>query len=185
MSAVAATAQPRRDDGPDQQVKKLADTKREAAETQAKLLAAGAYRLTDDPTKTSGPPTALKSVPHFNMAPLENAIDHLKRSAKAYDTALAAKGGAQSDGTKAKLIELARQSSWQADRQAPSRDDGRYNRAAKFVAPKELRHRWQSAPRRPVARTTRVISWLVDPLDCAARTPSWLLELSQINTAVR
>jgi N-acetylated-alpha-linked acidic dipeptidase len=91
------------------QVKKLADTKREAAETQAKLLAADAYRLTDDPTKTSGPPTPLKSVPHFNMAPLENAIDHLKRSAKAYDTALAAKGAAQSDATKAKLIELARQ----------------------------------------------------------------------------
>ena len=91
------------------QVKKLADTKREAAETQAKLLAAGAYRLTDDPTKSSGPPTALKSVPHFNMAPLENAVDHLKRSAKAYDTALAAKGAAQSNAAKAKLIELARQ----------------------------------------------------------------------------
>src|SRR6266851_1294012 len=91
------------------QVKKLADTKREAAETQAKLLAAGTYRLTDDPTKTSGPPTPLKSVPHFNMAPLENAVDHLKRSAKAYDTALAAKGAAQSDASKAKLIELARQ----------------------------------------------------------------------------
>jgi N-acetylated-alpha-linked acidic dipeptidase len=91
------------------QVKKLADTKREAAEAQAKMLAADAYRLTDDPTKTSGPPTALKSVPHFNMAPLENAVDHLKRSAKAYDTALAAKGATQSNATKAKLIELARQ----------------------------------------------------------------------------
>jgi N-acetylated-alpha-linked acidic dipeptidase len=91
------------------QVKKLADTKREAAETQAKMLAADAYRLTDDPTKTSGPPKPLKNVPHFNMAPLENAVDHLKRSAKAYDTALAAKGAAQSDATKAKLIELASQ----------------------------------------------------------------------------
>jgi N-acetylated-alpha-linked acidic dipeptidase len=91
------------------QVKKLADNKREAAETQAKLLAANAYHLTDDPTKTSGPPTPLKRVPHFNMAPLENAVDHLKRSAKAYDTALAAKGAGQSNATKAKLIELARQ----------------------------------------------------------------------------
>jgi len=91
------------------QVKKLADTKREAAETQAKMLAANAYHLSDDPTKTSGPPTALKRVPHFNMAPLENAIDHLKRSAKAYDTTLAAKGAGQSTATKAKLIELARQ----------------------------------------------------------------------------
>jgi N-acetylated-alpha-linked acidic dipeptidase len=91
------------------QVKKLADTRREAAETQAKLLAANAYHLNDDPTKTSGPPTALKRVPHFNMAPLENAVDHLKRSAKAYDTALAAKGAGQSNANKAKLIELARQ----------------------------------------------------------------------------
>jgi N-acetylated-alpha-linked acidic dipeptidase len=91
------------------QVKKLADSKREAAETQAKMLASNAYRLADDPTKTSRPPTALKSVPHFNMAPLENSIDHLKRSAKAYDSALAAKGGSQSQTVKAKLIELARQ----------------------------------------------------------------------------
>jgi N-acetylated-alpha-linked acidic dipeptidase len=91
------------------QVKKLADTKREAAENQARLLAANAYHLVDDPTKTSGPPTALKRVPHFNMAPLEDAVDHLKRSAKAYDTALAAKGAAQSVATKAKLIDLARQ----------------------------------------------------------------------------
>jgi N-acetylated-alpha-linked acidic dipeptidase len=106
------------------QVKKLADTKREAAETQAKLLAADAYRLTDDPTKTSGPPTPLKSVPHFNMAPLENAIDHLKRSAKAYDTALAAKGATQSDETKAKLIDLARlaEQSLAVDVGLPGRD---------------------------------------------------------------
>ena len=106
------------------QVKKLADTKREAAETQARLLAANAYRLTDDPTKTSGPPTPLKSVPHFNMAPLENAVDHLKRSAKAYDTALAAKGAAQSNAVKAKLIELARQTeqSLAVDVGLPGRD---------------------------------------------------------------
>jgi N-acetylated-alpha-linked acidic dipeptidase len=91
------------------QVKKLADTRREAADAQAKMLAADAYRLADDPTKTGGPPTPLKSVPHFNMAPLENAVDHLKRSAKTYDTALAAKGAAQSTAIKAKLIDLARQ----------------------------------------------------------------------------
>jgi N-acetylated-alpha-linked acidic dipeptidase len=106
------------------QVKKLADLKREAAETQAKLLAASAYRLTDDPTKTSGEPTPLKSVPHFNMAPLENAVDHLKRSAKAYDTALATKGAAQSNATKVKLIELARQTeqSLAVDVGLPGRD---------------------------------------------------------------
>jgi N-acetylated-alpha-linked acidic dipeptidase len=92
------------------QVKKLADTKRQAAETQAKLLAANAFRLADDPNKTSGSPTVLKRVPHFNMAPLDNAVDPLKRSAKAYDTALTTRGARQSSETKAKLIELARQS---------------------------------------------------------------------------
>jgi N-acetylated-alpha-linked acidic dipeptidase len=91
------------------QVKRLADSKREAAQTQARMLAADTFRLADDPTKTGGPPTALKSVPHFNLAPLENAIDHLKRSAKDYDAALAAKGAAQSNATKEKLIDLARQ----------------------------------------------------------------------------
>jgi N-acetylated-alpha-linked acidic dipeptidase len=91
------------------QVKRLADSKREAAQTQERMLAADSFRLADDPTRTGGLPTALKSVPHFNMAPLENAIDHLKRSAKAYDTALAAKGAAQSNATKEKLIDLARQ----------------------------------------------------------------------------
>ena len=94
------------------EVKKLADTKREAAETQAKMIAANAYRLADDPTKTSGPPTPLKSVPFFNLAPLENAVDRLKRSAKAYDTALAAKGAAHP---------MRPRRSWSSSRGRPSR----------------------------------------------------------------
>ena len=88
------------------QVKKLADTKRETAETQGKLLAAGAYRLADDPTQTRGDPTPLKAVPQFNFAPLEDAADHRKRSAKAYDSALAARGAALSPDAKAKLSKL-------------------------------------------------------------------------------
>ena len=88
------------------QVKKLADSKRDMADTQAKLLAAGAYKLADDPKETRGDPTPLKAVPHFNFAPLEDAVDHLKRSAKAYDAALAAKGGALSPDAKARLSKL-------------------------------------------------------------------------------
>jgi N-acetylated-alpha-linked acidic dipeptidase len=91
------------------EVKKLADTKRDAAEAQAKMLATGAYRLADDPTKTSGAPTPLRSVPHFNLVPLESAIDRLKKSSKDYDTALAAKGSTLSDKSKSQLFELARQ----------------------------------------------------------------------------
>ena len=71
------------------QVKKLADEKREEAETQAKLLRDRAFQLAADPTKTSGMPTALEPVPQIDFAPLEDAVDRLKRSAKAYDDALA------------------------------------------------------------------------------------------------
>ena len=71
------------------QVKKLADNKREEAETQAKLLHDRAFQLAADPTKSSGIPTALDRVPHVEFAPLEDAVDRLKRSAKSYDDALA------------------------------------------------------------------------------------------------
>jgi N-acetylated-alpha-linked acidic dipeptidase len=71
------------------QVKKLADEKREEADAQAKLLRDRAFQLAADPTKTSGLPTALDRVPHVEFAALEDAIDRLKRSAKAYDDALA------------------------------------------------------------------------------------------------
>jgi N-acetylated-alpha-linked acidic dipeptidase len=73
------------------------------------MLAGGAYRLADDPTKTSGAPTPLKGVPHFNLAPLENAIDRLKKSARAYDTALSVNGASQSAQVKFALVELTRQ----------------------------------------------------------------------------
>lgn len=71
------------------QVKKLADDEREEAETQSKLLHDRAFQLAADPTKPSGLPTALDRVPHLEFAALEDAIDRLKRSAKAYDDALA------------------------------------------------------------------------------------------------
>jgi len=90
------------------QVKKLADNKRDAAETQAKLFALNAFHLVDDPTKTSGPPVGLKPVPHINFAPLENAVDRLKKTAKDYDAALLAKGAAQPERVKAQLFDIGR-----------------------------------------------------------------------------
>ena len=56
------------------EVKKLADHKRDEQVAQAKLLAANAFKLSDDPTLSSGPPTPLKVVPYFNFAPIENAV---------------------------------------------------------------------------------------------------------------
>ncbi len=71
------------------QVKKLADAKRDEAEAQASLLRDRAFQLAADPTKSSGLPTALDRVPHLEFAALEDAVDRLKRSAKAYDDAIA------------------------------------------------------------------------------------------------
>jgi N-acetylated-alpha-linked acidic dipeptidase len=72
------------------EVKKLADDKREEAETQAGLLSDHAFQLASDPTKSSGLPTPLQPVPHIEFAVLEDAVDRLKHSAKAYDDTFAA-----------------------------------------------------------------------------------------------
>ena len=88
------------------EVKKLAKAKKEKAETQAKLLAGNLYKLSDDPTKPSAPPTALKPVPAFDFKPLEEAHDRLKKSAVAYDNALAEKGAGLPAKTKGELTKL-------------------------------------------------------------------------------
>lgn len=90
------------------ELKKLADGKREAQQTQARLIAGGYYRLADDPTRSNGPPSPLAPVPYFNLAPLDNAVEHLKRSARAYDASLAAKGAALSAADKTRLFALQR-----------------------------------------------------------------------------
>jgi N-acetylated-alpha-linked acidic dipeptidase len=91
-----------------EQVKKFETEKRTQAETQAGLLRDHVFRLGADPTKPSGVPTPLQPVPHIDLAPLENAVDKLKKSAKAYDEALAAHGPGLSPDRLAKLQELMR-----------------------------------------------------------------------------
>ena len=85
------------------EVKKLADTRREAAATQAKMIADHAFDVTEDPTKTNGLPTALKEVPKFNFGPMDDALKQLQKSAKAYDDALAADGEKLSPEARARL----------------------------------------------------------------------------------
>ncbi|MGH9886322.1 MAG: transferrin receptor-like dimerization domain-containing protein, partial [bacterium] len=89
------------------EVKKLADRKREEQVAQGKMITANAFKLSDDPTLSRGMPTALKVVPYFNFAPIENALTRLKASAKAYDAALASKGAALPAAKRGKLVELA------------------------------------------------------------------------------
>lgn len=91
------------------EVKSLADDRRALAEAQAAAIKAGAFSRAKDPTKPYGEPTVLKPVPHFNFAPLEDAVDRLKKSAAAYDSALAEKGAALSADKKKRLFALARE----------------------------------------------------------------------------
>jgi N-acetylated-alpha-linked acidic dipeptidase len=85
------------------EVKKLADTKREEAATQARLLAANAYGLAADPTQTNVAPVAFAQSPDISFAPLETAVGKLKASSSAFDAALAAKGDGLSKAQRAKL----------------------------------------------------------------------------------
>jgi N-acetylated-alpha-linked acidic dipeptidase len=71
------------------QIKELATHKREAAEIQSAMLRDHAFQLAADPTKSGAPPIALERVPYIDFAPLENAVDRLKRNAKDYDEAFA------------------------------------------------------------------------------------------------
>jgi len=90
------------------QLKKLETTEREQAELQTKLLADHAFELADDPTKTRGEPDALDAVPALQLKPLESAVDRLKSSAAAYDTAIGKNATNLSPERRAKLWDLMR-----------------------------------------------------------------------------
>jgi N-acetylated-alpha-linked acidic dipeptidase len=88
------------------ELKKLADDRRTAAETQAKLLAADAYNNAADPTKPHANPTALKAVPKFDFGTIDEAVTALKKSAAAYDAAIAARAAMLSPKDRARLMAL-------------------------------------------------------------------------------
>ena len=85
------------------QIKKLADKKREEAALRTALLKDAAYALASDPAMPMKPPPALDAVPAFNFAPLDAAVKTLAASAKAYDTALAAHGAGLDPAARAKV----------------------------------------------------------------------------------
>jgi N-acetylated-alpha-linked acidic dipeptidase len=85
------------------EVKKLADTRRDEARAQARLLGTNAYDLAADPTKPHAAPRPLTASPPMNFGALESAVAKLKTSAAAFDTALAAKGEGLSKAQRVKL----------------------------------------------------------------------------------
>jgi N-acetylated-alpha-linked acidic dipeptidase len=85
------------------EVKKLADTTRDAARTQAHLLGGNAYNLAADPTRPHANPAPFVPSPPMNFGALDSAVAKLKTSAAAFDTALAAKGEGLAKPQRAKL----------------------------------------------------------------------------------
>jgi N-acetylated-alpha-linked acidic dipeptidase len=69
------------------EVVKLADRMRTETEETNKRLDEKVYAAVDDPRQTWVAPKRHEPVPHLNFAPLQNAVDTLRRSAKAYDDA--------------------------------------------------------------------------------------------------
>lgn len=90
------------------EVKRLADQRRDEAQGRARLLAANAYRLAADPTEPNAAPLALAAARPLNFAPLETAVTRLGASAAAYDAALASKGPALSPVQRARLEDVVR-----------------------------------------------------------------------------
>ena len=85
------------------EVKKLADAKRDEAMARTRLLAAGAYKLADDPTISRGDPPQLAASPKLDFGPMDRAVARLKASADRFDQTLAAKGGALTPAQKTTL----------------------------------------------------------------------------------
>jgi len=68
----------------------LADDMRKSTEETNKLIEDGIYAAAMNPNKTLGPPVAKAPVPHFNFAPLRNALERLQRAASDYEAAAGA-----------------------------------------------------------------------------------------------
>jgi len=85
------------------EVKKLADARRDEAAARARLLAAGAYKLSDDPTISRGDPSPLPASPRLDFARLDTALARLKSSATTFDQTLSAKRAALTPAQRKKL----------------------------------------------------------------------------------
>ena len=67
------------------EIKELADKMRKSTDKTTQMVNDGIYAAALDPTKTLGPPAIETPVPHFNFAPLENALGRLQVAAKGFD----------------------------------------------------------------------------------------------------
>ncbi len=89
-------------------LKKLAADQRTQIEEKNRQIDEGVYTATADPRRKSVPPSKEPMPPHFNFAPLDNAVDLLAESARKYDAARAKAGASNAQAVNAKLIESER-----------------------------------------------------------------------------
>ncbi len=68
------------------ELEELAENMRSTTEKTNQLITDGIYAAALDPNKTFGPPVAKQPVPHFNFAPLKNALARLVQAASEFDT---------------------------------------------------------------------------------------------------
>jgi len=84
----------------------LADQKRKSAVELGKLFDQNSFALAADPTRRLLPPERDPEVPYLNFAPLDNVVDRLKKSTKAYDDSYAKVLAGQTKLTAAQLKEI-------------------------------------------------------------------------------
>ena len=85
------------------EVKALADNRRDEAMARTRLLAAGAYRLADDPTVSRGDPPPLAPSPKLDFAAMDAGLARLEVAAASFDMALASKGANLTPAQKSRL----------------------------------------------------------------------------------
>jgi N-acetylated-alpha-linked acidic dipeptidase len=91
-----------------EEIKQLATSQRAQIEEQNLELEEGAFKAAADPRKTFVPPSVQPVPPHFNFAPLDNALELLIASAKRYETARMKASPSAVQAVNAKLIESER-----------------------------------------------------------------------------
>jgi N-acetylated-alpha-linked acidic dipeptidase len=70
------------------ELEELADRMRRETALSNRLLENGAYAAALDPTKSLGPPAHAEPVPHFNFAPLKNALMRLQEAALEHENVM-------------------------------------------------------------------------------------------------
>ncbi|HEY0647937.1 transferrin receptor-like dimerization domain-containing protein [Phenylobacterium sp.] len=85
------------------EVKKLAVTRSDEAQVRSRLLAGGAFKLSDDPTMSRGDPAPFPASPRIDFSRLDAALAKVKASASAFDQTLASKAASLTPAQKTRL----------------------------------------------------------------------------------